>query len=123
MEFHPSEEVLAVAGGIFFKGYDAYGKHRSRNAAEKSSGFVRLVGLDGTLLRELVPKKKSDDEPAGHQHVIADVAFHSGRIATASWDNTARLWDFNTGEMLAELPHKGIVTSVEFRSDLSLIHI
>lgn len=123
VEFHPSEKVLAIAGGIFFKGYDAYGKHRSQNAAKKASGFVHLVGLDGTLLRELVPKKKSDDEKksdeelAGHPHVVADVAFHSGRIATASWDNTARLWDFNTGDMIAELPHKGIVTSVEFSSD------
>ena len=40
------------------------------------------------------------------------------RIATASWDGTARIWDAKTGErLIAPLAHDGIVRTVVFSAD------
>ena len=33
------------------------------------------------------------------------------RILTASWDNTARLWDGDSGKLLATFQHEGEATS------------
>jgi WD40 repeat protein len=38
-------------------------------------------------------------------------------VATASDDNTARLWDVNSGQELHQLPHGGSVNSVTFSPD------
>ena len=43
----------------------------------------------------------------GHTDVVADVAFSPDRtrLAAASWDQTARLWDAQTGQQLELAPH------------------
>ncbi|MDE5100934.1 MAG: hypothetical protein O4861_22415, partial [Trichodesmium sp. St16_bin4-tuft] len=38
-------------------------------------------------------------------------------IATASWDNTARLWDTENGNILATLNHQNVVGAVAFSPD------
>jgi WD40 repeat protein len=53
----------------------------------------------------------------GHEEAVVSAAFSPDgkRIATASWDGTARVWDAGTGkELFAIRGHEGRVYSVEF---------
>jgi hypothetical protein len=84
---------------------------------------VRLVG--GTTMGHL---RVCDPEAGavlhrltGHVKLISDVACiasssaapHHPRLVTTSWDRTAKVWDTETGVMLADLRgHEGAVTSV-----------
>ncbi|MEM1172490.1 MAG: caspase family protein, partial [Cyanobacteria bacterium P01_H01_bin.35] len=54
-----------------------------------------------------------------HQDSVRAVAFSpdSETIATASFDDTARLWNANTGQQLATLNHQGKVWAVTFSPD------
>ncbi len=61
-------------------------------------------GLDG-LFAHTRPILWATLDPVGH------------RLATASADGTARVWDLDSGETIAVLPHDGPVNRVEFRSD------
>ena len=56
----------------------------------------------------------------GHANRVTSAAFSSDgtRLATASWDNTARLWDAETGAEIAVLQgHSGDVRAVAFSPD------
>jgi len=57
--------------------------------------------------------------PLHHEGFVSGVAFSSdGKyLATASWDNTVRLWSVSTGEQLQRLNHEGFVSGVAFSSD------
>ena len=46
----------------------------------------------------LVPKTL-----AGHNNKISSVAIAGDKIVTGSWDNTAKIWDINTGQLLHTL--------------------
>ena len=50
---------------------------------------------------------------------VADVTFSpDGKyLATASWDNTARIWDAETGKQLIRIEHNGSVRAVTFSPD------
>jgi len=42
-------------------------------------------------------------------------------VATASWDNTARIWNAQTGAEIARLPHSDSVNAVSFSYDDALV--
>ena len=49
----------------------------------------------------------------GHNGAVSDVVFSGGRIATASWDQSAKVWDAHTGvESFTIRGHANWVTSV-----------
>ncbi|MGE0669015.1 MAG: toll/interleukin-1 receptor domain-containing protein [Sphingomonadales bacterium] len=50
------------------------------------------------------------------QHASGEAKFSPDgtRLVTASTDETAALWDVRTRKMIAELPHRGVVTTVSF---------
>jgi len=55
----------------------------------------------------------------GHSDLVYSAAYSADgtRIVTASVDNTARVWDAQTGEQLAILPHESDVNSARFSPD------
>jgi WD40 repeat protein len=60
--------------------------------------------------------------PLRHRGMVAQVRFSpDGQLlATASWDNTARVWDADTGQPISPpIKHHDWVTSVEFSPENS----
>ncbi|MEV8630905.1 hypothetical protein AB0395_04540, partial [Streptosporangium sp. NPDC051023] len=56
----------------------------------------------------------------GHQDNVSAVAFSpdGSRLATASWDNTARVWEAKTGKLITTLTgHQDRVWEVAFSPD------
>jgi WD40 repeat protein len=53
----------------------------------------------------------------GRPILWATLAPDGRRLATASSDGSARLWDLESGDPIAELPHDGPVNRVAFRKD------
>jgi eukaryotic-like serine/threonine-protein kinase len=55
----------------------------------------------------------------GHQSLIMRVVFSPDgkKLASASWDGTARIWDTATGKSIRVFGHKGAVNGVAFHPD------
>ncbi len=81
------------------------------DSAAASTHRLRL----GTLLNQC----PALDGLFAHSRPILWAALDPGgrRLATASADGTARVWDLDGGEAIAVLPHDGPVNRVEFRGD------
>jgi WD40 repeat protein len=54
-----------------------------------------------------------------HQDVVYHAVFSpdGARILTASWDKTAKLWDANSGKLIATFAHQGPVNTAVFSPD------
>ena len=89
--------------------------HASCVAVGDDAGGVHLFNLEtGQLIRSFL----------GHAKGIHDVAFHpqGERLASASFDDSLRVWDLLGGEEVAVLRgHKGAVQRVLFSSDGRLL--
>ena len=78
------------------------------------------IGQAGVMLSQAISKL-----PHSHQLLVHDTAVNSAafspdsqRVVTASDDNTARVWDANTGEILQQLVgHEDVVNSATFSPD------
>src|SRR5262245_18429326 len=82
-------------------------------------GLARLwytdpVGPYGLLRDDRVAQTFS-----GHQGIVTAVAFHptEAAVATASGDETVRLWDEKTGRQLHAISHPAKVADVAFNPD------
>jgi WD40 repeat protein len=84
-------------------------------AGNLSSSTVSIINLsDGSTSRL-----------SGHSHWVSDVAFsptNPGTLASASWDNTVRLWDVSTGTLQQTLSgHSNIVNKLAFSPDANFL--
>ena len=81
------------------------------------------VGFDGVLTVHDPNTLEKRRELSGHTDYLQTLAFGSrGRIATASGDGTARVWELDSGRTLATLRgHSGPVLGVSFSPDGSLV--
>ncbi|MFY9975870.1 MAG: hypothetical protein WAK53_16555, partial [Chromatiaceae bacterium] len=80
----------------------------------------RRPTLEGqTALMADVPLLRHRIARLAHDGVVAAVAFSPDgtRLATASMDSTARLWEVATGRELGRLAHHGVVLAVAFSPD------
>lgn len=88
-------------------------------------GGARIVTTSGNkvLLWDAASGDRLNIILAGHDDLIESVQFSpDGRwIATASRDNTARLWNSESGEMLEEYKHDSWVLGVAFSPDGSTL--
>ena len=94
------------------------------NAVGFSPGGDRLaLACDGrqVLLVDLTGRQQLRLRPGGRLGSVRDVAFDpaGGRLATASDDSIARIWDASTGSRLLQVTHAGLV--VAFSPDGGLL--
>jgi len=83
-------------------------------------GKTLALGLGSSLLLHDAATGKEVLELAGHKERIAAATFSAAgtRLATASFDQTARIWDAATGNELVRLyGHRGKVHAVAFAPD------
>ncbi|MDB5385195.1 MAG: pknB 11, partial [Planctomycetaceae bacterium] len=136
---HPNGKLLGVALGGRLATVDLKsGKlQQSWAMAEERWGFEWFqdgtvqFGRDGTTLWSYgFPGSKTIEawdhqtgsrkipalEHGGLVHAV-DFSQDGERLASASWDSTARIWDTATGAELDSLPHPDWVHSVKFSSD------
>jgi WD40 repeat protein len=80
--------------------------------------MLNIAGADAARVWE-VDSRATLPVLRGHTRDVYPVAYSpDGRwLASGSWDNTARLWDAETGEPCATLPHPGVVRTLAFGPD------
>ena len=90
---------------------------------------VFLAGIAGTLTATANQTASAGDSPAtissnvlvlsGHTDEVKSAAFSPDgtRIVTASWDNTARIWDAATGSVIATLNVGAALFAAAFSPD------
>jgi len=74
----------------------------------------------GGVVRALIDAGATVERLEGHEGPVTSVAWSPDgrRVATGSWDNTARIWDATTGEVVRALEgHQGYVESVAWSPD------
>jgi len=93
------------------------------NAARSDGTTPLLVATrrrHGGVVRALVDAGATVDRLEGHEDVVTSVAWSSDgrRVATGSFDRTARIWDATTGGLVRTLAgHGGSVFSVAWSPD------
>jgi WD40 repeat protein len=83
------------------------------------------LACDGrqALVVDLTGREQLRVRPGNWLTFVLDVAFDpaGGRLATASGDSTARIWDASTGTQLLQVTHNGTVWGVAFSPDGRLL--
>ncbi len=102
----------ALEAGNFGRARLSLGEHRPRAGEEDLRGFEwrylwqRSRGAQARVFR-------------GHSNLVAAVAFSSdgSALASAGWDNTVRIWNVASGELMKTLPLAGQPQSVAWSLD------
>ena len=106
------EELLAIATGgqyVFSVAFSPDGKQVATGTNDRPN-YVKIWNAEtGALVREL----------AGHGDAVLSVAYSRDgkRLLTGSYDNTARLWDLETGQSRSLAGHDWWVWSAAFSPD------
>jgi WD40 repeat protein len=132
LAFSPDGKVLAIGGDHFVRFWDMErGEGRSIVTTSPSShlvvpsraaAFALLQGKTGVHRFDIAAGTGPTFLP-GHTDAPVELMFSSraGELATASRDNTARLWDPESGESRALRGHTDDVLSVAFAPDGRLV--
>ncbi|MEX2554736.1 MAG: AAA family ATPase [Actinomycetota bacterium] len=84
-----------------------------------------VSGQDGDTILQIWDANtlKLRGKLSGHADIVQDVAFgRGGMLVTASWDGTAKIWDFPSRRELATLRgHRGPVLGVSVSPDATLV--
>jgi WD40 repeat protein len=95
----------------------------ARNA--DANDDLALRGDLQRLVRGIRERTRGDEvrRLRGHRFSVVGLAFSpdGAKLATASWDRTARVWDVKTGKQLLCLGHDDYVQSVAFSPDGKLL--
>ncbi|MFK8183760.1 MAG: AAA-like domain-containing protein [Phormidesmis sp.] len=91
-------------------------QHTQQGPNEPFPAFSPLLALDTILKRHMPQLRKLN----GHSALVRNASFSPDgtRIVTASYDQTARVWDAASGQQLAELNgHSALVLNASFSPD------
>ncbi len=92
-------------------------------------GSILTAGADHVVRLWAIPDVLTEDNPTlkakelrrfvGHAAALTEAVFDATgkRIATASIDGKAKVWDVDNGELVAAFEHAEVVTSIAFTSD------
>ena len=103
-----SEQMRDITGSLTESVLLAIESLNHKETLEGSTALRRSLALQPRIIAELQ-----------HNSSVNAVAFSpDGRkVATASYDNTARLWDVETGKQIQRLEHDRSVNAVAFSPD------
>jgi len=103
-----SQQMRDITGSLTESVLLAIESLNHKETLEGSTALRRSLALQPRIIAELQ-----------HNSSVNAVAFSpDGRkVATASYDNTARLWDVETGKQIQRLEHDGSVYGVAFSPD------
>ena len=103
-----SEQMRDITGSLTESVLLAIESLNHKETLEGSTALRRSLALQPRIIAELQ-----------HNSSVNAVAFSpDGRkVATASYDNTARLWDVETGKQIQRLEHDGSVYGMAFSPD------
>lgn len=94
--------------------------HDSKHFATASKdGTVKVWPVDSRELKDGNSEDEKQFYRIRHEEAINSIAFSPDgeHLATASADDTVKLWDLNTGKIVRELFHKNDVLSVAFQAE------
>ncbi|MFO1459114.1 MAG: protein kinase [Verrucomicrobiota bacterium] len=107
------------------KAEELFGAQHSQEAVAVLGGVLRTNPSNAVAAARLVsaltrPFSQPLSVPMTHDHWVSDGDFSSDgtRVATGSWDGTARIWNAKTGEPVSgPLRHGAEIRSVQFSPD------